>query len=72
MIDWLLFRTGWRRRSALMLNTAGCPHWLIRWRCGVIIWGDVLGRGSPGLLDSSGISAEKIQAAIDRLREVQR
>ena len=66
----LLLR-GWRRRSVSDLGAAGCPHWLIRWRCHVIIWGDVLGRGSPGLLDSPGISAERVQAAIDRLQEAQ-
>ena len=66
-----LFLKGWRQRSALDLDAAGCPHWLIRWRCNVIIWGDILGRGSPGLLDSPGISAEEVQAAIDRLQEVQ-
>ena len=66
-----LFLKGWRRGSALDLDAAGCPYWLIRRRCLAVIWGNVLGRGSPMLLDVEGISAEKVQAAIDRLREAQ-
>lgn len=66
----LLLR-GWRRRSVSDLDAAGCPHWLIRRRCLAIIWGNVLGRGSPMLLGVEGISAGKVQAAIDRLKEAQ-
>lgn len=66
-----LFIKGWRQRNVSLLDDAGCPHWLIRRRCGVIIWGDILGRGSPMLLDVEGISAERVQIAIDRLREAQ-
>lgn len=81
MIDWSLFRTGWRRRSALMLNTAGCPHWLIRWRCpksatvlaAFVALGNTLGRSNQMLTDFLDIpadaSARDILAAIDQLRE---
>lgn len=27
------FLLGWHRRSALILDYAGVPNWLIRWRC---------------------------------------
>lgn len=41
------FIAGWRRRSAMMLDHAGCPPWLIWLRCkpGFIngmLWGDLL------------------------------
>jgi len=33
---------GWKRRSAMLLNEAGCPRWLIRWRCPVPVgWSDL-------------------------------
>ena len=66
-----LFLRGWRQRSVSNLDAAGCPHWLIRWRCRVIVWGDILGRGSPMLLNVEGISAECTRAAIERLQEAQ-
>lgn len=70
-----LFLKGWRRRSAAMLDVAGCSPWLTRWRCpkntAAMAAFVTLGRGSPMLLDVEGISAEKVQAAIDRLREMQ-
>lgn len=28
-----LFIVGWKRQSATMLDEAGCPIWLIKWRC---------------------------------------
>ena len=28
-----LFIKGWRRRSLLLLDAAGCPPWLAQWRC---------------------------------------
>ncbi|TXH11546.1 MAG: hypothetical protein E6R03_14260 [Hyphomicrobiaceae bacterium] len=27
------FHKGWRRRSLLLLDAAGCPPWLAQWRC---------------------------------------
>ena len=37
------FLLGWRQRSAMLLDEAGCPEWLIRWRCPVpISWGDAM------------------------------
>lgn len=27
------FLIGWRRRSAMILDYAGAPGWLIHWRC---------------------------------------
>jgi hypothetical protein len=32
-IDWPLFRLGWRRRSRMIMDTAGAPLWLTRLRC---------------------------------------
>jgi hypothetical protein len=38
-----LFREGWRKRSAMILDAAGCPLWLIKLRCPTIRgWGSVL------------------------------
>ena len=38
-----LFLRGWRRRSAMLLDAAGCPPWLWKWRCPVIRgWGTML------------------------------
>lgn len=34
-MHWQLFRLGWFRRSAMILDEAGCPLWLIRLRCPV-------------------------------------
>ena len=34
-IDPRLFWVGWMRRSALILDSAGCPMRLNRWRCRV-------------------------------------
>ena len=65
-----LFLKSWRQRNPFGLDIAGCPHWLIRWRCGIIAWGNILGRGSS-CLDTFGISAKNVQAAIDRLKEAQ-
>lgn len=28
-----IFVKGWRRKSRLLLDLAGCPTWLARWRC---------------------------------------
>lgn len=28
-----LFLKGWRRRSLMLLDVAGCPPWLAHWRC---------------------------------------
>lgn len=28
-----IFARGWQRKSLLMLDVAGCPRWLARWRC---------------------------------------
>ena len=43
------FILGWRRRSAMLLDEAGCPGWLIRWRCPVPqAWGDLF-RNMAGL-----------------------
>ena len=49
-----VFRLGWRRRSAMILDNAGCPGWLIRWRCPVPRgWGraleELVRRIDPGL-----------------------
>ena len=42
-IDRKSFLIGWRRRSALILDGAGCPMWLTRLRCPVRRgWGTVL------------------------------
>lgn len=27
------FIKGWRRKSLLLLDAAGCPRWLAHWRC---------------------------------------
>ena len=41
-------RLGWRRRSMLLLDAAGCPGWLLNRRCPPIElpdgmkWGDLL------------------------------
>ena len=38
-----LFILGWRRRSLLILDAAGCPARLARWRCPTLRnWGKVL------------------------------
>lgn len=38
-----LFLLGWRRRSALLLDNAGCPLWLTRRRCPPLQgWGRLL------------------------------
>ena len=34
-----LLKVGWRRRSALFLDAAGCPPWLIKRRCPEPDWG---------------------------------
>ena len=42
-MNWTAFRLGWYRRSALLLGCAGCPRWLIHWRCRVPgNWGSIL------------------------------
>jgi hypothetical protein len=63
-----LFLTGWRRQSALMLDAAGCPAWLIRLRCPTILaWGRILGRGSVLMFPEWGIKAEDVQKRIEEL-----
>lgn len=44
-LDRQSFCVGWRRRSALILDNAGCPSWFIRLRCGRPSrdWGGVVG-----------------------------
>ena len=32
-MNWQLFRLGWRRRSAPILDASGCPSWLWKLRC---------------------------------------
>ena len=45
MIQLKTFVAGWRRRSAMLLDAAGCPRWLVRWRCpGLKGWGAFLDR----------------------------
>ena len=62
-----LFLEGWRRQSALQLDKAGCPTWLIRLRCPCILaWGNILARGSAILLDYPSISADSVR---DRIGE---
>jgi hypothetical protein len=34
IVDTETFWIGWKRRSAIILDSAGCPIWLNRWRCG--------------------------------------
>jgi hypothetical protein len=42
-VDWREFRIGWRRRSAPILDYAGCPMWLIKQRCRPMKgWGTLL------------------------------
>ena len=37
------FLLGWRRRSAMMLDAAGCPYWLVKLRCPIMKgWGTML------------------------------
>ena len=60
-----LFYRGWRRRSAPMLDTAGCPLWLQKRRCPTL-------RGQRRILWQFramewGISAEDVQLRIDEL-----
>ena len=47
-----MFLLGWQRRSAMILDNAGAPRWLIRWRCPKATgWGavlDVLARDIEG------------------------
>jgi hypothetical protein len=39
-VNWKLFALGWRRRSAMILDNAGCPPWLVKLRCPVLPgWG---------------------------------
>lgn len=33
MLNLKAFRIGWRRRSAMILDYAGAPVWLVRLRC---------------------------------------
>ena len=68
-----LFLEGWRRQSALLLDTAGCPVWLIRLRCPcVIAWGNILARGSMIILDNRDIPAADIQRSVAKWeRELQ-
>lgn len=28
-----VFVKGWQRKSIMLLDLAGCPYWLIKWRC---------------------------------------
>jgi hypothetical protein len=66
----LLFCEGWKQQSALKLDVAGCPLWLIRWRCPTIAaWGHILGRGSVLRFPEWGIRAEDVQRRIEELRE---
>lgn len=38
-----LFRLGWKRRQATMLDAAGCPWWIIKRRCHFLpCWGTLL------------------------------
>ena len=38
-----LFLLGWRRRSSMILDAAGCPGWLIKRRCPTLNnWGTIL------------------------------
>jgi hypothetical protein len=38
-----LFRLGWHRRSMRILDAAGCPMWLNKWRCKPPVgWGALL------------------------------
>ena len=63
-----LFLEGWRRQSALQLDKAGCPTWLIRLRCPcVLAWGNILARGSATLLNYPGISASSVRERIEEL-----
>jgi len=32
-MNWTLLKLGWKRRNALILDMAGCPMWLNKWRC---------------------------------------
>lgn len=64
-----LFLKSWLQRDPFGLDIAGCPHWLIRRRCGIIAWGNILRRGSS-YLDTFGISAERVQAVIDQMRKL--
>ena len=43
-IDPAVFRVGWRRRSRLILDSAGCPMWLAKRRCPPLSkgWGTTL------------------------------
>ena len=33
MADFKMFSLGWRRRSAMIMDAAGCSWWLIKYRC---------------------------------------
>jgi hypothetical protein len=38
-----LFRLGWQRRNMRILDAAGCPMWLSKWRCKPLVgWGGLL------------------------------
>ena len=42
-MDLRLFILGWHRRSAMILDSAGCPVWLVRKRCPTMPgWGTLL------------------------------
>ena len=45
-----LFILGWRRRSAMILDNAGCPMWLVRLRCPLRPgWGKMLDELAEGI-----------------------
>lgn len=49
-----LFILGWRRRSLMILDNAGCPRWLAKLRCPALpAWGLLL-----NTLTEHGISTE--------------
>ena len=43
MIDIKMFLMGWKRRSAIIMDNAGSPIWLTKWRCPTLRgWGTLL------------------------------
>jgi hypothetical protein len=45
VVDTEMFWLGWHRRSMIILDNAGCPMWLNRWRCKPPKgWGAMLGK----------------------------
>lgn len=61
-IDTELFLEGWERRSAAMLDLAGCPTWLVKLRCPAMPgWGHVLDALERMARIPVGVSPEEFQ-----------